>query len=246
MRGRQAKLAPAVGKSASVPSKEDTRERLLDAAERVFVESGYYDATVREICKRAGVNLALVNYHFGDKLQLYTEVIRRAMNLSKVEFLEGVSDFTLDPRALLHKLVTGFLRHMKHKDSAFDILLRQETLRPTPAMDIITKKRMRPTYQAICTLAGRILKLPAEHETTRLVTHGVIAQIKYFGEPQRILTRLDPTILAGKTDEELADFIISFSFGQGPEGITSEVANSQATTHSHKANQAAQVRSLTS
>jgi AcrR family transcriptional regulator len=217
MKGKPAKLASVNGKSAPVAAKEDTRERLLDAAEQVFVESGYYDATVREICKRAGVNLALVNYHFGDKLQLYIEVIRRAMNLSKVEFLEGASDFSVDPRALLHKLVAGFLRHMKHKDSAFDILLKQETLRPTPAMDIITKKRMRPTYQAVCTLVGRILKLPAEHETTRLVTHSVVAQIKHFGEPDRILNRLDPTILTGKTDEELADFIISFSLSQTPD-----------------------------
>jgi hypothetical protein len=117
---------------------------------------------------------------------------------------------------------------MKHKDSTFDILLKQETLRPTPAMEIITKKRMRPTYQAVCTLVGRILKLPAEHETTRLVTHSVVAQIKYFGEPQRILTRLDPAILTGKTDEELADFIIGFSLSQGPGGVTSEAASQTA------------------
>jgi AcrR family transcriptional regulator len=237
MKGKPAKVAAVNGNAASVPAKEDTRERLLDAAEQVFVESGYYDATVREICKRAGVNLALVNYHFGDKLQLYTEVIRRAMNLSKVEFLEGVSDFTVDPRALLHKLVAGFLRHMKHKDSTFDILLKQETLRPTPAMEIITKKRMRPTYQAVCTLVGRILKLPAEHETTRLVTHSVVAQIKYFGEPQRILTRLDPAILTGKTDEELADFIIGFSLSQGPDGMTGAAAASQPAKNQREAKQ---------
>jgi AcrR family transcriptional regulator len=234
MKGKPAKLAAVNGNTASVPAKEETRERLLVAAEQVFVESGYYDATVREICKRAGVNLALVNYHFGDKLQLYIEVIRRAMNLSKVEFLEGVSDFSLDPRALLHKLVAGFLRHMKHKDSAFDILLKQETLRPTPAMDIITKKRMRPTYQAVCTLVGRILKLPAEHEATRLVTHSVVAQIKHFGEPDRILNRLDPTILAGKTDEELANFIVGFSLSQAPDG---EVSTSQPTNKQHRLKQ---------
>ena len=57
-------------------SADGTRIRLLKAAARVFAEHGYQDATVRQICERAGANIALVNYHFGDKLELYTEVLR--------------------------------------------------------------------------------------------------------------------------------------------------------------------------
>ncbi len=57
---------------------DDTRLRLLDAARDVFAESGYYNATVRDISMRAGVNVAAINYHFGDKLELYTEVLRQS------------------------------------------------------------------------------------------------------------------------------------------------------------------------
>ena len=46
---------------------DGTRNKLLDSAGRVFADFGYQGATVREICARAGVNVALVNYHFGDK-----------------------------------------------------------------------------------------------------------------------------------------------------------------------------------
>lgn len=207
--------------------KEETRERLLQAAEQVFVESGFYDATVREICKRARVNLALVNYHFGDKVQLYIEVLRRSMNLLKLDVLKGVNDPNVDPVTLLHDLVTEFL-HPKEKESVHGILMQQETLRPTPAAEFINEKFMRPIYQAVCTVIGRVLKLPAEHETTRLVTHSVIAQIKHFGEPERLLIRLDPTILSGKTDEELANFIISSSLGGScTHGMTKEGAKPQ-------------------
>jgi TetR/AcrR family transcriptional regulator, regulator of cefoperazone and chloramphenicol sensitivity len=56
---------------------EETRQRLLQAACRVFAEEGYHDATVAGICRRAGANVAAVNYHFGSKEALYAEVWRQ-------------------------------------------------------------------------------------------------------------------------------------------------------------------------
>ena len=53
----------------------DTRSRILGSAGPVFAAQGYTGATVREICSTAGVNIASVGYHFGDKLGLYREVI---------------------------------------------------------------------------------------------------------------------------------------------------------------------------
>ena len=55
---------------------EDTRERILDEAEILFAGQGYHAVSVREITSAAQCNLAAVNYHFGNKHNLYLEVFR--------------------------------------------------------------------------------------------------------------------------------------------------------------------------
>ncbi|PJF45437.1 MAG: TetR/AcrR family transcriptional regulator, partial [Candidatus Thermofonsia Clade 3 bacterium] len=55
-----------------------TRERILDAAERLFAERGFAGTSLRDITSEARVNLAAVNYHFGSKDELFlATVVRR-------------------------------------------------------------------------------------------------------------------------------------------------------------------------
>src|SRR4029077_4536592 len=56
---------------------DNTRLSILDAAERSFAESGFDGVSLRTITERAGVDLALANYHFGTKENLLHEVITR-------------------------------------------------------------------------------------------------------------------------------------------------------------------------
>ena len=60
-------------------SAPETRSRILDAAEVLFVEHGLEATSMRMITGRAGVNLAAVNYHFGTKDALIQEVFRRRL-----------------------------------------------------------------------------------------------------------------------------------------------------------------------
>lgn len=188
----------------------NSRERLLVAAQQIFADVGFYDATVREICRRAGVSVALVNYHFGDKLQLYVEVLRRALPRdTRLDIVNGVDDPHVDPPRLLHDLVSALVSGSK-SGNLWEILMRHERRRPTPALEFIVEHAIRPVYQALCIVVGRILTLPATHETTRLITHSVIAQIMYFAEPT-VFYQLDPTLSVGTTTAALADGIVDFS-----------------------------------
>ncbi len=55
----------------------DTKQRILDTAERLFAERGYDAVSLRHIIAEAGVNLAAVHYHFGSKEDLLGEVVLR-------------------------------------------------------------------------------------------------------------------------------------------------------------------------
>ncbi|MGC9402787.1 TetR/AcrR family transcriptional regulator [Vibrio genomosp. F10] len=58
-------------------AKNDTKNKILDVAEVLFSEQGFNDTSLRTITSKAGVNLASVNYHFGDKKTLVRAVIDR-------------------------------------------------------------------------------------------------------------------------------------------------------------------------
>jgi AcrR family transcriptional regulator len=57
--------------------KRTTKDKLMDAAEKLFARRGFHGTSVRDITGAAGVDLALVNYHFGSKKELLAAVIER-------------------------------------------------------------------------------------------------------------------------------------------------------------------------
>ena len=71
----------------------DTKQRILDAAELLFAQKGYRGTSLRAITGQADVNLAAVNYHFGSKGTLLEEVIKRRLlplNETRLKRIEAV------------------------------------------------------------------------------------------------------------------------------------------------------------
>nr|WP_216602227.1 TetR/AcrR family transcriptional regulator [Vibrio pectenicida] len=65
-----------------------TKGKILDVAEALFAEHGFNDTSLRAITSKAGVNLASVNYHFGDKKTLVRAVLNRYLEA----FMPAVQD----------------------------------------------------------------------------------------------------------------------------------------------------------
>jgi AcrR family transcriptional regulator len=69
----------------------ETRTRILDAAEELFMQHGFEGTSMRLLTAKAGANLAAVNYHFGSKDALIEAVFRRRldpMNTSRMAELD--------------------------------------------------------------------------------------------------------------------------------------------------------------
>lgn len=73
-------------------AKPDTKDRILDAAEKLFAEQGFAATSLRQITSLAGVNLAAVNYHFQSKDALIVAVMARKIgpiNRRRLELLDA-------------------------------------------------------------------------------------------------------------------------------------------------------------
>lgn len=75
----------------------NSRTQILDEAEILFCRNGFRETTVRQITKRAGVNLAMLNYYFSSKENLFTEMLRRRISAFEIdrERIEDNGDGTI-------------------------------------------------------------------------------------------------------------------------------------------------------
>lgn len=96
------------------PSRGETKkERVLKAACKVFAEKGYRDATHAEICRRAGANVAAVNYYFTSKESLYKAVFQHLTQESERLYpLDGGLPVTEPPEQRLHAFIHAHLSRM--------------------------------------------------------------------------------------------------------------------------------------
>lgn len=126
----------------------DTRERILDAAQELFVQHGLEGTSMRAITARAGVNLAAVNYHFGSKEQLVEQVLRRRLDdmnrarLATLDALEaGAEGRPLAPEAIMHAFMDPSLEMAADRDGggrSFTRLLGRAYTEPSRAVrDVI-------------------------------------------------------------------------------------------------------------
>jgi len=87
------------------------KERILDAAEELFAQRGFYGVSLRDITQAARVDVALVGYHFGSKRELFTVVFERraeVLNRERMARLEAVRHAALPGAPALEAIINAF------------------------------------------------------------------------------------------------------------------------------------------
>ena len=90
----------------------ETRERILDVAERLFANAGFVSTSLRDITAEAGVNLAAVNYHFGTKEALLGAILERRirpLNEKRIAMLDELEAGAGAGGAAPEQIVVAFL-----------------------------------------------------------------------------------------------------------------------------------------
>jgi AcrR family transcriptional regulator len=176
----------------------EARARILDSAESLFSERGFYGTSVRDITDHAGVRLASVNYHFTSKETLFRDVlVRRADVLGRERFallarLPGRGTQAARTRALAHAFVAPVAACARESGGFrnYLALIAQVGSSRLPALSLVTDQFNSVALRFIAALGAIFPRCPQ-----RLLHHGyqfmLAATLYAFSGNQRLesLTR---------------------------------------------------------
>ena len=150
-----------------------TKESIMAAAMRLFAEKGLKLVTVREICKAAKVNVALVNYHFRNKNGLYQACVERLFHESTGEELCVLDASVTDARswrAAVRNWIFGVSRALRATQGGAALaagFFRQEMVNPSPMCDLVRERYFIPVRECLL----RLIAMAVEdvHEQRRWI-----------------------------------------------------------------------------
>lgn len=170
---------------------DDTRARLLEAAGEVFAAKGFQAATVREICTRAGANLAAVNYHFGDKERLYIETVKHAQCSGADEPVPQWPAGTppaVKLRDYIGRLLARFLDQRRPAWHAQ--LMAREMAEPTDACIALVDSYIRPSFDLLDRILAELLPPGTAATDRHLIAFSIVGQCVHFKIHQPIAIQL--------------------------------------------------------
>ena len=201
--------------SGSEPDRE-TRTRLLEEARRLFAAQGFRRVTVREICRAANANVAAINYHFGDKLGLYREVIDEAVAIMKETTQKareagegGTAEQKL--RAYIYVFVQRAGSSGRH--SWIHQVMTHEMAEPTDVLEHVVREVIEPRIGYMGELVADILDVPTTDERVLRCVLSVQSQF-HAAMANPVSKRLVPGFTGDPAAvDRLAQHIADFSIG---------------------------------
>ena len=186
-----------------------TRNVILEAAGPIFAEHGYSDATSKEICERAGVNGAAVNYYFGGKENLYAEVLWEAhQQLLSLKDLDEIITSGATPEAKLRAFLARLLQTATESGTLWGIkIFLRELAAPSSHVERVMNTAILPKALRLRQLLHEITGLPPDSPTAqRAVAFVVLPCISLIMFPNALRTIVLPATTTD-TDGMLDDLV---------------------------------------
>jgi AcrR family transcriptional regulator len=191
----------------------ETRERLLREARRLFAEQGFRKVTVRDICQAARANVAAVNYHFGDKMGLYREVLQQAIDgMVQINAAARREGQGRRPEEQLRRFLTIFLSQLAKPEFAiYQRLMQRELQDPTEVLDAVAQQGIKPRLEYLAEVVAEMIGADPDDERVRRCVGSVNAQALIY-LPNPIAARLGYEFKGTAREvEEVVDHIVAFS-----------------------------------
>lgn len=193
---------------------QQTRQRLIEAAGAVFAEHGFRAATVRDICRRAGANVAAVNYHFGGKEGLYDHVLRFAHRQLAPSRDVSESAKLQCPQTRLKLMIKGFFRELLEQNHVgwHTQVVAREMIEPTAALDRLVEQEIRPRSAIFEGVIRQILGPKATPAEVGLCVFSIISQCVFYLHSRPVIERLRPNLSYSPQEvAKVAEHVARFS-----------------------------------
>jgi len=189
------------------PTRGDvTRQALINTAISIFGRDGFDAASTRAISKAAGVNQALIGYHFGGKPGLYAAALRHVAEnvsarigplLGDIESDLSAGQNETDPERhaehaleLLHRLTDVFVQVLNSEESAeWARLILHEQQYPSEGFDILYHGFMHRMFSVTTRLVSLARGEMEIGEQTRLMAASILGQALVFRAARTVVMR---------------------------------------------------------
>jgi AcrR family transcriptional regulator len=193
---------------------DNVRDRITDAAGEIFAERGFDGTTVRDICQRAGANVAAVNYYFGDKQQLYIEAVVRAhqWRMEKARLPEWPAGTSAETK--LADFIKTFIRRVRigPEITWHTRLMMREMAHPTDACAELVQSSIRPQFEILLQILQELLSSDVSDDDLRLTAFSIVGQCLFYHFADAVIRNLLTGEEYSALDiEKLANHITNFS-----------------------------------
>ncbi|NTE05271.1 TetR/AcrR family transcriptional regulator [Agrobacterium tumefaciens] len=113
--------------------KIDKRQAIIDAAEKLFCETGYEGTSTRQISKESGANMAMINYYFGSKEGVFIEIMNGRIAAFSSQ-LKIINEDRISAVEKLHRVIEGYATRILSNPSFHKMMHRELSLSQRPEM----------------------------------------------------------------------------------------------------------------